>query len=187
MTAPTPTTAGDLLVEAARGWLNTPYMHAQRLKGVGVDCIGLVAASAIEIGLISEAEAPRQYSPQPNVKELRSHLDRLFYEIQECDLVTGDLLLFDIAGSHQHVGLYAARRPGFRDGSVIHAYQTVGRVCEHDYEKFWRRRTVTRMRWRAWHRDQERARDACGLGASVGIGGPVSSREDAAWRMIVNG
>lgn len=34
--------ATDLIVEAARDWIGTPYLHQASLKGVGCDCLGLV-------------------------------------------------------------------------------------------------------------------------------------------------
>jgi len=30
------------VIEAARGWLGTPYRHQASVKGVGSDCLGLV-------------------------------------------------------------------------------------------------------------------------------------------------
>ena len=30
------------IIQTARQWLDTPYHHQARVKGVGVDCIGLV-------------------------------------------------------------------------------------------------------------------------------------------------
>lgn len=32
----------ELIVEAARSWVGTPYHHQAALKGIGCDCVGLV-------------------------------------------------------------------------------------------------------------------------------------------------
>lgn len=42
----------DTLIEAARSWLGTPYHHAARLKGVGVDCGQVIIAAHIESGCV---------------------------------------------------------------------------------------------------------------------------------------
>lgn len=39
------------VVAEAREWLGTPWQHQARLKGVAVDCIGLVAGVALNLGL----------------------------------------------------------------------------------------------------------------------------------------
>lgn len=40
------------IVAAARAWLNTPFHHAGRVKGVGVDCLQLLVAVYSEVGLL---------------------------------------------------------------------------------------------------------------------------------------
>lgn len=51
------------VVTAARTWLGTPYHHAGRVKGAGVDCAMLLAETYAEAGVIAPVEiAP--YSPQ---------------------------------------------------------------------------------------------------------------------------
>ncbi|MGL4975880.1 MAG: peptidase P60, partial [Bosea sp. (in: a-proteobacteria)] len=32
----------DAIIDAARDWIGTPYLHQASLKGVGCDCLGLV-------------------------------------------------------------------------------------------------------------------------------------------------
>lgn len=52
----------------------------------------------------------------------------------------GDVLLFSIKGSPQHLGMAT-------DVGIIHAYQSVGRVAEHSFDKTWQRRLVGVFRW----------------------------------------
>lgn len=52
----------DAIVEAARGWLGTPYQHQASLKGVGCDCLGLLRGVWREV-LGAEPELPGPYSP----------------------------------------------------------------------------------------------------------------------------
>ena len=50
------------IVEAARGWIGTPYRHQASLKGVGADCLGLLRGVWRET-LGAEPEAVPGYSP----------------------------------------------------------------------------------------------------------------------------
>ncbi|MGL5447076.1 MAG: peptidase P60 [Rhabdaerophilum sp.] len=50
------------VVEAARGWLGTPYQHQASLRGVGADCLGLLRGVWREV-IGEEPEAFRPYSP----------------------------------------------------------------------------------------------------------------------------
>jgi len=152
--------AGLALADAARCWLGTPYQHAQRVKGVAVDCVGLVLCAAEEAGLFrwEEWDGPRQYSPWVNSGQLQAQIGRLLCPLpDDAELWTGDVLLFQIGGAAQHVGIY--RAPKHSQGGrarLIHACMSVGRVVEHDYERFWKARTVARHRWRIpWLDDLE--------------------------------
>lgn len=66
------------VIAAARGWLDTPFHHQGRLKGVGVDCIGLVVGVARElgVGIYDEAELARQPREGRLRAALNEHLQR---------------------------------------------------------------------------------------------------------------
>ncbi|HXJ27508.1 MAG TPA: hypothetical protein VNH17_17475 [Streptosporangiaceae bacterium] len=46
------------VIAVARGWIGTPFRHAARVKGAGVDCLQLIAATALEAGLVERIEIP---------------------------------------------------------------------------------------------------------------------------------
>ena len=50
------------VVEEARSWLGTPYHHMGRVKGVGCDCLTLLAAVYHAAGIVPEIEIPH-YPP----------------------------------------------------------------------------------------------------------------------------
>lgn len=50
------------VLEAARGWVGTPYQHQASLKGIGADCLGLLRGVWREV-IGDEPEAFRPYSP----------------------------------------------------------------------------------------------------------------------------
>ena len=49
------------LIDVARSWLNTPYHHAGRIKGVGVDCGTLLSEVSMETGLVERVEIGRAH------------------------------------------------------------------------------------------------------------------------------
>jgi NlpC/P60 family putative phage cell wall peptidase len=49
------------VVDAARSWIGTPYMHQASLKGVGCDCLGLLRGVYRDV-VGDEPEAPPPYS-----------------------------------------------------------------------------------------------------------------------------
>ena len=43
----------DQIVSQAREWIGTPYHHQARVRGAGVDCIGLLICVCRELGLVA--------------------------------------------------------------------------------------------------------------------------------------
>lgn len=130
---------GDRIISQARTWLQTPFRHAERQKGVGCDCVGLVLGVAHELYLTDWDY--RNYSRQVDCDVLRRYIE------QFCDPVVGepepgDLLLLAISKLPQHVALYAG------NGQMIHAHEGVGKVVEHRFDECWQRRLRGVYRWR---------------------------------------
>lgn len=46
------------VLREARTWLGTPYVHSGRVKGVGVDCLTLLAGVYQEAGLVERVPIP---------------------------------------------------------------------------------------------------------------------------------
>jgi len=119
-------------VDIARGYLGTPFRHQARLPGVGLDCAGVVVCALREAG--REVEDVRAYGRIPAhglfVKMVERHCER----ISVGDLRHGDLIMFAFRGEPQHLAIYTA------EGTLIHAYQDVKKVVEHDFDGVWRDR-----------------------------------------------
>lgn len=120
-------------VAQARTWLGSPYHHQGRLKGVGVDCIGLLVGVASELGL-DVRNVPTNYSRSPDS-------DRLFREIatsghleETSDPKPGDVVFMKVYGQPTHFGLLT-------DAGFIHADATFG-VVEVPLDARWRSRIV---------------------------------------------
>ncbi len=113
----------ELVVKTALDWLGTPYHHQGSLKGVGVDCIGLVRGVYKELyGFDPETKTPR-YSPSWGdstkdellLRAASTHLARPDYEGWKA----GDVLVFRVknAVSAKHCGIV------IDDSRMIHAVQ----------------------------------------------------------------
>lgn len=115
------TVTRDQFVAEARTWLGTPYQHQGRLKGVAVDCIGLLVCVAQTLGL-SEADM-RDYGRRPDGRLrplLEAHLERV--PVLEAD--AADVVLFSFAAVPVHVGILTA------PDHLIHAYLPNRKVVE---------------------------------------------------------
>jgi NlpC/P60 family putative phage cell wall peptidase len=130
---------GDHVLQAAAGWIGTPYRHQGSLKGVGCDCLGLVRGIWREL-YGTEPETPPPY--RPDWAE-RSGEDRLRDAAVRAmgaplaldDARPGDLLLFAWRSGMpaKHAGILA-------DGAAfIHAYEQA-RVVQSALVPSWRRR-----------------------------------------------
>lgn len=118
------------VVQEARNWLGTPYHHQARLKGVGVDCVGLVIGICREIGLMASDFDVPVYARQPDgltlLREANMHL--AYLPDGQASMQPGDVVVVRFAGHPQHVGLIADYVHGGL--SIIHAASNAGRVIE---------------------------------------------------------
>jgi len=112
------------IVAAARGWLDTPFHHQARLKGVGVDCLGLVIGVARELALIDITGYPRV----PNGKTLLPLARQHMTEIDRATMQPGDVVVVSFDKEPQHFGVLGDYRHGGL--SIIHAASDPGRVIE---------------------------------------------------------
>jgi NlpC/P60 family putative phage cell wall peptidase len=138
------TTNSDI-VDAARGWLGTPYHHQAAVRGVGCDCLGLVRGVWREV-TGSEAETPPAYSPdwaeaarrETLIEAARRHL----MEIGPGDIGPGDVLVFRLrpGAMAKHAGILTG------PDRMIHACS--GRaVAEIALGPWWRRRLAAAFRF----------------------------------------
>ncbi len=131
---------GEDIVSAARHYIGTPFRHAGRNEH-GVDCVGLVLVVAYRLGI--SQYVPRPYARLVDPDELRAEVEEV------CDLIPseekrpGDILLLRVGGVPQHLGIYAGE-------TLIHAFNTVGRVVEAPYSGQWEDRTADVYRWKGF-------------------------------------
>lgn len=148
------------IIEEARSWIGTPFHHQGRLKGVGVDCLGLVLGVMKELGLTTHyrdrynKRLPftkfdiTNYSREPDGRTLKRSLDLLIDPINDVNTIQpGDIALFFVKERPQHLGII-----GNHNGlSVIHALEASRYVAEHTLNQTWCSRLVALYRIQPEH------------------------------------
>jgi len=138
------TVIGEQVVQAARGWIGTPYRHQASTKGAGTDCLGLLRGVWRELyGDEPEdvpAYTPDWSEPQGEERLWRAALRHL--QVQQ-GRAAGDLLLFRMraGGVAKHLGIAGRIGPA---PTFIHAYTGHG-VVESPLSRPWQRRIVARF------------------------------------------
>lgn len=127
--------APDDIIAAARAWLDTPFRHQGRLRGVGCDCIGLVVGVAADLGIVTP-DRPG-YSRHP-AGILQAALDAALIAAP-CP-APGRVLLLRWAGEPTHVALVGSHPAGGL--TLIHAYAQSRKVVEHILDDTWASRIV---------------------------------------------
>lgn len=120
------------VVAQARTWISTRWQHQGRLKGVGVDCAGLIIGVARELGLADVDFA--NYSRHPDGSSLR-HVCGMHMRRVPLHLVKqADVLMLTFTTDPEHlaiVGELEGRR------TIIHAYASARKVVENDLDALW--------------------------------------------------
>ncbi len=138
---------GPVVVQAARGWLGTPYVHQASTKAAGTDCLGLLRGVWREV-YGTEPEAVPPYSSdwdEPQRQEvLWQAAARHLQAVDLADAWVGDVLLFRMRarGIAKHLGIQS----GVETPAFIHAYSGHG-VIENALSGPWARRVVARFRF----------------------------------------
>jgi cell wall-associated NlpC family hydrolase len=127
------------IIRVARTYIGTPFHHQGRLKGVGIDCVGLPVCVARELGipLVDYTSYPRR----PNGKTLQDAIERNMDRLSLEEVGIGDLLVFKLVRFPCHVGFRT-------DLGVLHTYEGVGAVVEHSLTGAWLYRAVFGYRYR---------------------------------------
>ena len=124
------------IVEEARTYLGTKHIHQARLKGVGVDCAGMLIGVAKTLNAIPPNYVFDNYSEQNDGSDLRNELLKFCYEISLDEILPGDIVTMSVYGNPQHCGFIT-------DVGLIHALDY---VVETNISDKWRDRFVAAYR-----------------------------------------
>lgn len=136
------------IIECARTWVGTPYVHHGRRKGKSCDCVGLIVGVGGDIGL--DLYSRLDYSDHPRAEKLLKETGAVLEEQVDRDpmvqLVAGEVVAMcvGVASYPQHLAII-----GEHDGrpTLIHAFNKNEKVVEHGLTNWWRKRIVRVYRY----------------------------------------
>lgn len=136
------------IVRVARSWVDTPFQDKGRVKGLGIDCVGVPLMIAEELGLLDRNGEPligRLYATYP-----AQPVGTLVQDICKLHLCwkpmrkmqAGDIVTMSMPSAPCHVGIIG--EVGLSGTTIIHAYAGGPKTCvEHFIDMAWRRRIVS--------------------------------------------
>lgn len=138
------------IIDEARTWTGTPYHHQASLKGVGVDCVGLINGVGIETGMMTiDPVLWRQYagySRTPNPHKMRKGMHEFLISIEAGAQLPGDIVWIKWREDMpMHLAILGIDKTGRE--TLIHANNDFGRVVEHGFTKEWQDRVDSWWRY----------------------------------------
>ena len=126
------------VIDEARTWLGTRFLHQQAVKGHGCDCIGLIRGVAQAKGLVIDEDIWRRFrnygrvpNPAHMIEALRAHL----VPVDREQIQLADILYLEwrreLPTHLAFVGEFQGRR------TLIHALAEAGHVVEHGFVDPW--------------------------------------------------
>lgn len=121
----------DMVVDAARRYIDTPWKHQGRKIKVGVDCIGLVGGVALDLGLPGASEWASDktlhcYGRTPVPETLLGACDRFMDRVRIPEASLGDIIIMGFSYGPQHFAIVSRVAPNY----IIHAYAQMRKVME---------------------------------------------------------
>ena len=129
------------VVEAAMGWVGTPYVHQGATRGAGCDCLGLVRGVWAELRGTSPEEVPNYTPDWGELGGQELLLDAARRRLAPAALPrAGDVLLFRMRARSvaKHLGIDCG------GGRFVHAYRGHG-VIVSPLSEPWARRIAARF------------------------------------------
>lgn len=134
------------IVDFAQECARTPFRHQGRVKGLGMDCAGLLAYCLDRAGLPYKDENGYGRNPFDGTLERALDDQPSLERIPNGEAQRGDVLLMRLLRSPQHIAIHA----GDIDGHpyVIHASEQHGGVVTHRLDEVWGARVMRAYRVR---------------------------------------
>ncbi len=117
------------LYEAAREYLGIQFKHQGRYEH-GVDCGGLLILAARKKGIFLQDITG--YYRMPDDVELKNTMDAQLIKVSRKPQ-PNDILLMAFHKNPQHIAIVTPK-------GIIHAYEGVGKVVEHNLDERWLKR-----------------------------------------------
>lgn len=107
------------IVITARTWVGTPYHHQARVKGVGVDCAGVVIGVARELCMVPLDFDITGYPRQPDGTSFLAWCNAHMTPVTQSDMAPGHAVVVHFGNHPQHIGIVGNYLHGGL--SIIHA------------------------------------------------------------------
>ena len=126
------------VIQAARGWIGTPYYHQASMRGAGTDCLGLLRGVWRDIyGAEPELPPPyaRDWAEADDHEQLLGALRRHLREVAHDTARPGDVMLFRFRPGlpAKHAAILSGHE------TMVHAMERCA-VAEVPVSAWWRRR-----------------------------------------------
>jgi NlpC/P60 family putative phage cell wall peptidase len=139
-------TRASLVVQTARAWIGTPYLHQGSVRHAGTDCLGLLRGVWRDV-IGQEPEAVPAYTADwaepARLEVLLDAASRWLVPKPMADAAEGDVLLFRMREGSiaKHLGIQSAVGTA---AAFVHAYTGHG-VVESPLSRPWARRIAARF------------------------------------------
>ena len=130
------------VIDEARTWVETPFLHQGRIKGRGADCVGLIIGVAHALGL-TEFDY-REYGRIPVPEKMGQILEDNLIKVDSSEIQPGCVLWLSFI-KPRHLALLTD------NNTIIHINERIaprkrgelrGRCVEHVLDDAWKRRIV---------------------------------------------
>lgn len=116
-------------------FLGTRYKHQGRLKGVGLDCLGVVVELMKELNIYKGGDKIN-YSRYPDGHELYNSCKEWLVEKPINQMQEGDVLLMRFNEEPQHLAVLVD------NNNIVHAYIMSKKVVLHRLDEEWKSRII---------------------------------------------
>lgn len=126
------------VLEEAKSWIGTPFMHHTLHKGLGVDCGMFIMGVFSNIGLVKK-EIPKFYPEdwafhKPEGEKFDSAVKKNCTEIKKEDLKPGDVILYKFGKCLSHASIFV------EDDIIIHSEKPIGvNMCNRSNTRWFSR------------------------------------------------
>ena len=134
------------IVAFAQECSGTPFRHQGRVKGLALDCAGLLAYSLERAGLPYLDENGYGRNPFDGMLERALDAQPSMAQVPLTDAQAGDVLLMRIKSAPQHIAIHAGLIGGHP--YIIHASEQHGGVVTHRLDDMWGGRVLRAYRLR---------------------------------------
>lgn len=128
----------EVIIQEALSWVDTPYHHHARVKGVGIDCAQLVVACALAADLITPQQVltipnyPTQWHLHMDEERLLDLLDQYgCVRKDKQQTIPGDIITFRFGRCTSHLGIMV------NETQFVHAALDAKKATLASFNQLW--------------------------------------------------